>query len=49
MTKKELYELLDIETAEDFQYVENVSQYLECEEEIEALEEEIRARERSAE
>lgn len=35
MTKNELYELLDIETAEDFQYVENVSQYLECEEEIE--------------
>ena len=35
MTKKELYELLDIETAEDFKYVENVAQYLECEDEIE--------------
>lgn len=35
MTKEELYELLDIETAEDFKYVENVAQYLECEDEIE--------------
>ena len=35
MTKEEFYELLDIETAEDFKYVENVSQYLECEDEIE--------------
>ncbi len=34
MTKEELYELLDIETAEDFKYVENVAQYLECEDEI---------------
>lgn len=35
MTKEELYELLDIETADDFKYVENVAQYLECEDEIE--------------
>lgn len=35
MTKEELYERLDIETAEDFKYVENVAQYLECEDEIE--------------
>ena len=35
MTKEELYELLDIESAEDFKYVENVAQYLECEDEIE--------------
>ena len=34
MTKEELYELLDIESAEDFKYVENVAQYLECEDEI---------------
>ena len=33
-TKEELYELLDIESAEDFKYVENVAQYLECEDEI---------------
>ena len=35
MTKQEFYELLDIETAEDFKYVENVAQYLECDDEIE--------------
>jgi len=35
MTKTELYELLDIESPEDFIYQENVAQYLECEEDIE--------------
>ena len=35
MTKQEFYDLLDIETAEDFKYVENVAQYFECEDEIE--------------
>ena len=35
MTKKEFYELLDIETADDFRYVENAAQYLECGDEIE--------------
>ena len=35
MTKQEFYELLDIETAEDFKYVENVAQYLECDDDIE--------------
>ena len=35
MTKQEFYDLLDIETAEDFKYVENIAQYLECEDEIE--------------
>ena len=35
MTKQEFYDMLDIETAEDFKYVENVAQYLECEDEIE--------------
>ena len=34
MTKQEFYELLDIETPEDFKYVENVAQYLECDDEI---------------
>lgn len=34
MNKKELYELLDIETPEDFRYVENAAQYLECDEDI---------------
>ena len=35
MTKQEFYDLLDIETAEDFKYVENVAQYLECDDDIE--------------
>ena len=35
MTKQEFYDLLDIETAEDFKYVENVAQYFECDDEIE--------------
>ena len=35
MNKEEFYELLDIETAEDFQYVENVAQYLEFDGELE--------------
>ena len=35
MNKQELYEFLDIETPEDFQYVENISQYLESEDEME--------------
>ena len=35
MNRQELYDFLDIETPSDFQYVENVSQYLESEEEIE--------------
>ncbi len=35
MDKHELYEFLDIETPEDFQYVENVSLYLESEDEFE--------------
>ena len=35
MTRQEFYDLLDIETAEDFKYVENIAQYLECDDEIE--------------
>ncbi len=35
MNRQELYDFLDIETPEDFRFVENVSQYLESEEEIE--------------
>ena len=35
MTRQEFFDLLDIETAEDFKYVENFAQYLECEEDIE--------------
>ena len=35
MDRHELYEFLDIETPEDFQYVENVSLYLESEDEME--------------
>lgn len=35
MTKEELYDILDIESAEDFKYVENVAQYFECEDDIE--------------
>lgn len=35
MTREEFYELLDIETAEDFKYVENFAEYLEYDGEIE--------------
>ncbi|MBR6473765.1 MAG: hypothetical protein IKS99_08605 [Firmicutes bacterium] len=35
MTRQDFYDMLDIETVEDFKYVENVSQYLECDDEIE--------------
>ena len=35
MDRQELYEFLDIETPADFQYVENISQYLESEDEME--------------
>ncbi len=34
LTKKELYELLDIDVPADFQYFENLAALLECEEEI---------------
>lgn len=34
LTKKELYELLDIDTPADFQYFENMAALLECEDEI---------------
>lgn len=35
MTKTELYELLDIEAPSDFEYFENLADFLECEEELE--------------
>lgn len=34
MTKKELYELLDIDSPSDFQYFENLAELLECDDEI---------------
>ena len=34
MERKELYELIDIESAEDFSYFENLAALLECEEDI---------------
>ena len=34
MKKQELYDLLDIETPEDFQYFENLAAFFECEEEL---------------
>ena len=35
MNRQELYEFLDIETPQDFMYVENVSQYLESDDDME--------------
>ncbi len=35
MTKAEFYEILDIDSPEDFQYFENLAAFLECEEEPE--------------
>lgn len=35
MTKKEFYEILDIDSPEDFQYFENLAAFLECDEEPE--------------
>lgn len=35
MKRKELYELMDIESAEDFSYFENLAALLECEEDLE--------------
>ena len=35
MTKEELYEILDIDRPEDFQYFENLAAFLECDEEPE--------------
>ena len=34
MNKRELYALLDIESPEEFEYFENLADYLECEEEL---------------
>ena len=33
MTKAEFYEILDIDSPEDFQYFENLAAFLECEDE----------------
>lgn len=35
MDKRELYELLDIDTPSDFQYFENLAAFVECDEELE--------------
>lgn len=34
MNREQFYELLDIESAEDFQYFENLAAFFECEEEL---------------
>ncbi len=35
MNREELYELLDIDSPEDFQYFENLAAYLECDDQLE--------------
>ena len=35
LNQREFYEMLDIDTPEDFQYFENLAAFLECEEEPE--------------